>query len=144
MIKRERYLKQIRPFYDSDLIKIITGIRRCGKSIILQHIQKELNEQNKNTIYLDFEDGRVKAKIKSVEDLIKYVDDNTSEGRYYLFFDEIQAIENWQDACKTLRLNHSVFITGSNSKLLSKEFVKELSGRYVSFQIRPFVYKELL
>lgn len=66
-------------------------------------------------------------------------------GKCYIFLDEVQMIDKWQDACKTLRLyDNSVFITGSNSKLLSKEFTKELSGRYVSFKVRPFVYKEIL
>lgn len=66
-------------------------------------------------------------------------------GKCYIFLDEVQMIDRWQDACKTLRLyDNSVFITGSNSKLLSKEFTKELSGRYVSFKVRPFVYKEIL
>ena len=75
---------------------------------------------------------------------IEYVEKHRKEGKCYLFFDEIQELENWQDACKTLRLyDNSIFITGSNSKLLSGEFTKELSGRFVSFRIRPFVYKEI-
>ena len=70
---------------------------------------------------------------------------NRKKGKCYIFLDEIQTLEGWQEACKTLRLdNNSVFITGSNSKLLSKEFTKELSGRYVAFRVRPFVYKEII
>ncbi|MBO5357403.1 MAG: ATP-binding protein [Clostridia bacterium] len=145
MIYREHYIEKIREFYDSDLIKIITGIRRCGKSIILEQIMNEIKGKTDNIIYLNFEDKRVSSKIANGDALIDYIEANKKEGKCYLFFDEIQTLENWQDACKTLRLyNYSVFITGSNSKLLSSEFTKELSGRYVAFRIRPFVYKEIL
>lgn len=146
MIKREKYIKPVREFYESDLIKIITGIRRCGKSVILGQIKQEIALKSENIIDLNFEDRRVYNKIKTGDDLIKYVDENKKSGKKcYLFFDEIQNLKGWQEACKTLRLDdNSVFITGSNSKLLSKEFTKELSGRYVSFRIRPFVYKEII
>ena len=145
MIKRENYLKKIRGFYESDLIKIITGIRRCGKSVILQQIMEEINEKTDNVIYLNFEVLSVRSTIRNANDLIAYVDENRKQGKAYLFFDEIQVLNGWQDACRSLRLeNNSIFITGSNSKLLSKEFTKELSGRYVSFKITPFVYKEIV
>jgi len=144
MIQREHYIEQVRPFYESDLIKIITGIRRCGKSVIMEQIIKEISEKTDNIIYLNFEDKKVSANITNFEKLISYVEENKKEGKCYLFFDEIQTLDGWQDACKTLRLyGYSLFITGSNSKLLSSEFTKELSGRYVAFRIRPFVYKEI-
>lgn len=145
MIKREHYIQQIRPFYESSLIKIITGIRRCGKSVIMEQIIQEIQEKTDNIIYLNFEDKRVSANIKDTNKLIEYVEENKKEGKCYLFFDEIQTLSEWQNACKTLRLyDYSLFITGSNSKLLSSEFTKELSGRYVSFRIRPFIYKEIV
>lgn len=145
MIYREHYIRQVREFYNSDLIKIITGIRRSGKSVIMEQIMREIGESTDNVLYLNFEDKRVSANIKDGNALIEYVEKNKKEGRCYLFFDEIQVLDGWQDACKTLRLyDYSLFITGSNSKLLSGEFTKELSGRYVSFRIRPFVYKEIL
>jgi len=145
MIYREHYLRQIRPFYESDLIKIITGIRRCGKSIIMSQIIEEISKKTDNFIYLNFEDKRISSNITDIQKLFDYIDKHKKDGKCYLFFDEIQNIDNWQDACKTLRLyNYSIFITGSNSKLLSKEFTKELSGRYVSFYIKPFVYKEIV
>lgn len=144
MIKREHYVAKVRPFYDSDLIKIITGIRRCGKSVIFGQIMDEIKQKTDNVIYLNFEDVRISTTIQNANDLFNYVDSHRKEGKCYLFFDEIQTLNGWQDACKTLRLHdNSVFITGSNSKLLSGEFVKELSGRYVSTRIRPFVYKEI-
>ena len=145
MIYREHYISQVREFYDSDLIKIITGIRRSGKSIILEQIKDEINKKTKNIISLNFEDKRVSSNILDAKSLIEYVERNRKKGKCYIFLDEIQTLDGWQEACKTLRLdNNSVFITGSNSKLLSKEFTKELSGRYVSFRVRPFVYKEIM
>lgn len=145
MIYREHYISLVREFYDSDLIKIITGIRRSGKSVIIEQIKNEISQNTDNIIYLNFEDKRILANISTCDLLIDYVEKNKKNGKCYIFLDEVQMLDNWQEACKTLRLyNNSIFITGSNSKLLSKEFTKELSGRYVSFRIRPFVYKEIL
>ena len=145
MIYREHYIQPVREFYESDLIKIITGIRRSGKSVILQQIMKEIGQKTDNIIILNFEDKRVSANITNSSTLIEYVEKNRKEGKCYLFFDEVQVLDGWQEACKTLRLyDCSLFITGSNSKLLSGEFTKELSGRYVSFRVRTFVYKEIL
>lgn len=145
MIYREHYINPVREFYDSDLIKIITGIRRSGKSVILEQIRDEIKERTDNLIYLNFEDKRILTNISNGNELIDYIEKSRKNGKCYIFLDEIQMIENWQEACKTLRLyDNSIFITSSNSKLLSKEFTKELSGRYVSFKIRPFVYKEIL
>lgn len=145
MIKREKYIKQIRGFYDSDLIKIITGVRRSGKSVILEQVMHEIKKESKNIIYLNFEDERIISNIPDSESLLNYIDKHKKPGKNYLFFDEIQEVKDWQLACKTLRLdNNSVFITGSNSKLLAKEFTDAFSGRYISFRIRPFVYKEIL
>ena len=145
MINREHYLKEIRGFYDSDLIKIIVGVRRCGKSIILEQIKKEISKKTDNIIYLNFEDEEVSANIYNSEKLIEYVNNNRKDGKCYIFLDEIQEVKDWNKAVKTLRLHdNSVFITGSNSKLLAKEYTDAFSGRYVSFRIRPFVYKEIL
>ena len=143
MIKREHYLAQIRPFYESDLIKIITGIRRCGKSIILNQVREELEAQHKKCLFLDFELRPVQSKIPDADALISYVTEHLGKEKLYVFLDEVQTVQDWHEACRTLRrFDCSVFITGSNSKLLSREFTRELSGRYVSFRIRPFVYRE--
>ncbi len=145
MVHREKYISEIRGFYDSDLIKIITGVRRCGKSIILEQIIEELRPASGNVIYLDFDDRAVTAAIEKWSDITDYVAEHRKEGLCYVFLDEVQEIEGWATAVRSLRReNCSVFITGSNSKLLSKEFTKELSGRYVSFRVRPFVYKEII
>ena len=145
MIIREKYLKEIRPFYESDLIKIITGIRRCGKSVILKTIYDEISRKTPNTIYLDFEDVEILKNIGSVDKLLEYIKKTKKGGKCYIFLDEVQNIIDWPLVIKTLRLHdNSIFISGSNSKLLSSEFATELSGRYVSFRIRPFVYKEII
>lgn len=144
MIIREKYLASIRGFYESDLVKVITGVRRCGKSVILETIMSEIKQKTDNIIYLNFERTADFTKAGGVEELLNYVKANRKNGKCYCFFDEIQEIENWQKAVKDLRLdNCSVFITGSNSKLLSNEFLTLLSGRFVSFRIRPFVFKEI-
>ena len=147
MITREKYIAKIRPFYESDLIKIITGIRRCGKSVVLEQVKSELESQGKKIIYLNFEKRAVYENLYNDKTLLDYIQQKINESpneKWYVFLDEIQTVENWNLACKSLRLeNISLFITGSNSKLLSREFTKELSGRYVSFLIKPFVYKEI-
>ena len=145
MIVRNHYIDQIRPFFESDLIKVITGIRRCGKSVILSQIADELSSAGKSVLYINFEQIEYSSKIPDALSLTDYVKARIPAGRkLYVFLDEVQLAEGWNIACRSLRLeNTSLFITGSNSRLLSKEFTKELSGRYVSFCIRPFVYKEI-
>lgn len=144
MISREKYIAEIRGFYDSDLIKVITGVRRSGKSVILEQIVSEISRKTDNIVYLDFDDRAVTDAIENWKDIVNYVSAERKEGLCYVFLDEVQEIEDWASAVRSLRReNCSVFVTGSNSKLLSKEFTKELSGRYVSFRVRPFVYKEL-
>ena len=145
MILREHYLQQIRPFYDSDLIKIITGIRRSGKSVIMQQIRDEILKSTTDVIYLEFEKLEVRAQFPNADSLLKYVNKKRKSDRCYVFLDEPQEIDGWVEVCQSLRLHgDSVFVTGSNSKMLSTEYVKELSGRFISFRIRPFVYSELM
>lgn len=148
MIKREYYIAKLRAFYDSDLIKIITGIRRSGKSVILEQIIAEVESKGGEIVYLNFEDVRTLNKIPNAASLVQYIDAHRKEhgsSKLYLFFDEIQELPDWALACRTLRLDdNSLFITGSNSKLLSKEYTTEFSGRYISLQVRPFVYQEIV
>lgn len=145
MIKREKYLNKIRPFYDSDLIKIITGIRRCGKSVVMQQIRDEISNTSDNIFYFEFENKLTRNEFPNADYIINYILKNKKKGLCYVFFDEIQDYDDWEDICKTLRVKEcSVFITGSNQKLLSKEYTNKLSGRYVSFKICPFVYKEII
>lgn len=146
MIIRQHYLDQIRPFYDSDLIKVITGIRRCGKSVILSQIEEELRSAGHEVLSINFEQIEYSSDIPDALSLVNYVKRKLrTDRKLYVFLDEVQLVNEWNLACRSLRLeNISLFITGSNSRLLAKEFTKELSGRYVAFCIRPFVYKEIL
>ena len=145
MITRKHYIDPIRPFFESDLIKVITGIRRCGKSVILSQIADEFRAQGKTVLSINFERLEYSSTIHNAQALESYVKERIPQtGKLYVFLDEVQVVEGWHIACRSLRLeNLSLFITGSNSKLLSREFTKELSGRYVAFCIHPFVYKEI-
>ena len=148
MIKREEYLKNIRGFYDQDLIKVITGIRRSGKSTLLKQIIDELKESGVNKekiIYINFEDIEM-SFIKNDMDLNSYIKKQIKDDeKYYLFFDEIQNVIDWEKAVNSFKAtkNVSIFITGSNSNLLSGELATLLAGRYVSFKIQPFSFKEV-
>lgn len=148
MLKRERYLKKIRGFYNQDLIKIITGIRRSGKSTLLRQIIDELKDSGvecERIIYINFEDIDM-SFIKTAMDLNNYIKEKiNTEEKYYLFFDEIQNISEWEKAINSFKAtkNVSIFITGSNSNLLSGELGTLLAGRYVAFKIYPFSFQEL-
>ena len=149
MLKRELYLKKIRDFYDSNLIKILVGIRRSGKSVILEQIIEEIKDKDidkEHIIYINFEYIEFE-ELTDYKILNKYIKEKiTDNSKYYLFFDEIQNVENFEKVINSLRAsqNVSIFITGSNSRLLSEELSTVLSGRYVSFKINPLSYKEVL
>ena len=151
MLVREDYLSKIRGFYDSDLIKILVGIRRCGKSVILNQIIDELKEKKNideehiifiNFEFIEFED------LLDYKKLNKYIKDKIKDDKiYYLFLDEIQNVDNFEKVVNSLRAsvkNISIFLTGSNSKMLSDELSTVLSGRYVLFNINPLSYKEYI
>ena len=149
MLLREDYLSKIRGFYDSDLIKILVGIRRCGKSVILNQIIEELKEKKKiddeHVIFINFEFIEFE-ELLDYRKLNKYVKDKIKDEKiYYLFLDEIQNVDNFEKVVNSLRAsikNISIFLTGSNSKMLSDELSSVLSGRYVLFNINPLSYKE--
>ena len=148
MIICEKYLSKIRPFYDQDLIKVIMGIRRCGKSVILLQIIDELKEKGipeSQIIYINFENEDY-SFIKDDLDLHNYIKEKIiNTEKYYLFFDEIQNVEHWEKAINSFKAskNVSIFITGSNSDLLSGELATHIAGRYVSFKVYPFTFKEV-
>ena len=148
MLKREVYLSRIRGFYDSDLVKILVGIRRCGKSVILNQIVDEIKEkgvEENHIIYINFELIEYE-ELQDYKKLNKYIKDNIKDNKmYYIFLDEIQRVDKFETVVNSLRAslkNISIFITGSNSKLLSNELSTVLSGRYVLFNIYPLSYKE--
>lgn len=148
MVKREYYLARIRNFYHMDLIKVITGVRRCGKSVLLRQIIEELKEEGipeEQIIYINFEDYDY-AFIRTGEIFHEYIKKQMiSKEQYYLFFDEIQVVPEFERVINSLRMKYgaSIFITGSNGKLLSGELATFLSGRTVSFSIYPFTFREM-
>ena len=150
MLKREIYLSRIRGFYDSDLIKILVGIRRCGKSVILKQIMDEIKEngiEENHILYINFEFVEFED-LKDYKKLNSYIKEKIKDNKkYYIFLDEIQNVEKFEIIVNSLRAsleNISIFITGSNSKLLSNELSTVLSGRYVLFNIYPLTYKEYI
>ena len=150
LYRREKYLKKIRGFYhDSSLIKVVTGIRRCGKSCLLETIMEELGEQGvpeKSIIYLNL-DKRGYRNVKTPDQLESVIDGLCQEkGMKYLFIDEIQNVEGFEEVLNAFREEdeYSIFITGSNSYLLSGEFVTKLTGRYLEFEMFPLSFDEYL
>ncbi len=148
MVKRESYMRRIRPFIGSDLIKVITGMRRSGKSVMLQLIQEELLTSGvsaEQIIPLNFE-KMTNAALGNAATLYQEIIWRTSKlsGKTYLFFDEIQEVEDWEKCINSLRveLDCDIYITGSNAKLLSGELATYLAGRYVEFVVYPFSFQE--
>ena len=145
---RENYLKMIRPFYEADVIKVITGVRRCGKSVLLGFIRDELSENgiaNDHIIYINLEDLEYEG-IQTASDLNQEIKDRiTDSGRYYLFLDEIQHVSEFEKALASFRatMNVSIFVTGSNSHLLSGELATLLTGRTIEFEVLPFSFSEV-
>lgn len=151
MLLRENYLSKIRGFYDSDLVKILVGIRRCGKSVILNQIIDELKNQRKideeHIIFINFEFIEYEDLL-DYKELNKYIKSKIKDNKiYYLFLDEVQNVDYFEKVVNSLRAsikNISIFITGSNSKMLSDELSSVLSGRYVLFNINPLSYREYI
>lgn len=146
---REYYLDRIRGFYKTDLIKVITGIRRCGKSSFMKSIMNELLSNGlpqKDILYFDL-DKRGYRGIKTADQLDKIIEDAVTDGDYkYLFIDEVQNVKDFEVVINGWREegNISIFITGSNSYLLSGELATKLTGRYVEFEMFPLNFKEYL
>ena len=143
MIIRETYLSKIRPFIGKDIIKVLTGIRRSGKSVLLEQIRNEINSPN--TIFLNFEDLE-NQHLCEYNALHQYICQKIGECKdtFYLFFDEIQEVRGWEKAINSLRVKFhaDIYITGSNSQLLSGELATYIAGRYVSFTVYPFSFQE--
>ena len=150
MIKREMYMKRIRPFIGTDLIKVMTGIRRCGKSVMLELIKEELLESgisHDQFISINFENLNF-SHLQTAKALHDEITKRAAEinGKAYLFLDEIQEVKDWEKCINSLRvsLDCDIYITGSNAKLLSSELSTYLGGRYVEFIIYPFSFAEFL
>ena len=152
MTKRELYIEKIKPFIDKDIIKVLTGIRRSGKSVMLKLIMEELKQNGideKQFININFE-NLINRELTTSDKLHKYILKKASEikKKCYIFLDEIQEVKDWEKCINSLRVNEEysfdIYITGSNAKLLSGELSTYLAGRYVEFVIYPFSFKEFL
>lgn len=149
MIERKAYVEQIRPFINTDIVKVLTGIRRSGKSILLKLLIEEIKKtgiNNEQIISINFENIKNKD-LCTAEGLNNFILNIAKKGKKtYLFLDEIQEVENWEKVINSLRVeeecNFDIFITGSNAKLLSGELATYLAGRYVEFKIYPFSFLE--
>ena len=148
--RRENYLRKIRGFYDDiGIIKVITGVRRCGKSCLMATIAEEIKKKDvdsEHIVYLDL-DRRPYRSVKTPERLEQLIDEKTpSSGTTYLFIDEIQNVKGFEEVVNSFRDEgrHSIFITGSNSYLLSGELVTKLTGRYLEFEMFPLTFDEYL
>lgn len=148
LFKREKYLKKIRPFYnDDDIIKVITGVRRCGKSSLMETIADEIRANGiseENIIYLDL-DKRENRNIKTADGLEDLIESKIKSNKLnYLFIDEIQNVDGFEEVINGFRSDggFSIFITGSNSYLLSGELVTKLTGRYLEFELFTLSFEE--
>ncbi len=150
MIERQTYLSEVRPFMDKDIVKVLVGMRRSGKSVLLQQIQAELIQKGiptENMLFMNFESmqwERAASSYKAFYDEVS-VFASDLKGKAYLFFDEIQTVDHWEKAVNSFRVDFDcdIYITGSNSKLLSGELSTLITGRYVSFVVYPFSFDEL-
>lgn len=149
MIKRELYLEQLRPFIGKPLIKVLTGIRRSGKSSILIMLKKELTEQgvkDENIIYINFE-SMEHSDLDNAQSLYAYIKSKVSDKlKSYILLDEIQEVKGWEKAINScfVDFNVDIYITGSNSKLLSSELATYIAGRYIEINVTPLSFKENL
>lgn len=148
MIKRTNYLSRIIPLIDKNLIKVITGVRRSGKTVLLQQIQEYLlqhGKQRDDMAYINFE-SKLNAHLKNGEALYKYLLNagKNASGKIYIFLDEVQTVDRWEEVVSSLLvdIDCDIYITGSNSKLLSGELATLIAGRYIQIHVYPFTLKE--
>lgn len=149
MIYREKYMERIIPFFDTPFVKILTGVRRCGKSTILLMIQEELKKCGVDAgQILSYKfDSLQYEEIDTATKLYKEIKQHVCHGkRTYLFLDEVQEVKNWEKAVNSFMTDFDVdiYVTGSNSRMMSSEISTYLTGRYVSFRIFPLSFEEYL
>ena len=150
MIKRDLYLEEIKKYMNKPIIKVITGMRRSGKSMILKLIQEELEKMGivkENIIYMNFE-SLVFIDIKDFEALYKHIIKKTfnKKGKIYILLDEIQEVKGWEKAINSflVDLDVDIYITGSNANLLSSELATYIAGRYIEIKIYPLSFQEYI
>lgn len=150
MIERDLYMKQIIPFIDQPFVKVIAGIRRCGKSIVLQQVQYELLRRRvdkEHIVYMNFESFEW-IDITDAKALYAYMSGKVKNGngKYYILLDEIQEVEHWEKAVNSFMVDWEVdiYVTGSNSRMLSSELSTYLAGRYIDVHIMTLSFKEYM
>lgn len=150
MIPRERYMNKIRPFFNKEIVKVLVGMRRCGKSVMLQLIQEELKQSGisrEQFITINFESAKNKV-LKDADALYAFLSEKAGQvnKKVYIMLDEIQEVNEWQTCINSLLvdLDVDIYITGSNAKLLSGELATYLAGRYIEIKIYPFSFQEVL
>lgn len=150
MVKRDLYLNRISSLIDKDIIKVIVGVRRCGKSYMFNLIIEELLKRGidkENIILINFESAKYR-NVSNPRELDLLVRDLTKDidGKIYMFFDEIQNVDGWEKSINSFRVDYDcdIYLTGSNSKLLSGELATYLAGRYMEIKMYPFSFKEYL
>lgn len=150
MILREKYMSKIRPFINQPIIKVLTGIRRSGKSVMLELIQNELINHGMDKKYfmsinLESKKNQFENTVDGIYEHVKRFVEKSNQ-KVYLFFDEIQEIEDWETLINAVMIDFDtdIYITGSNAKLLSGELATYLAGRYIEIKIYPFSYIEIL
>lgn len=148
MIIRPKYMEFIRPYFDTPFVKILTGIRRCGKSTILEMIMNELLDKGikkENVIYLHL-DSFINDDITTGKKLYEFISERIKDEKVYIFIDEVQEATGWEKAINSLMVDYDVdiYVTGSNSKLLSSEISTYLTGRYISIPVYTLSYEEYL
>ena len=151
MVLRKKSIEEVRPFIGTDVVKVITGIRRCGKSVLMSQIRDVIVseiDKKASVFYLDLDD-EANAKYLKAGVLFKELTsilDKRPNRKTYVFLDEVHDVEGWEKTVNSIRKrkNADVYITGSNSKMLSGELATYLTGRYVEFSLTPFSYEEFL
>ena len=145
LIQRPMYLERALMFRDTDLVKVVTGVRRCGKSSLLQLVRERLEDEgmpDRNFASLNLEDRE--SGVHNDDELYEWCKSHMGKGKTYLFLDEIQRIEGWHDVVNSLRVGFDcdIYLTGSNAFLLSGELATYLSGRYVEVKMLPLTFRE--
>ena len=148
MVIREKYLKRMIDAKDTEFIKVITGVRRSGKSTLLLMFKDYLvhhHVKEKNIIYINFESAMY-DDIKNYKDLYQYIQKRIKDSKVYLLLDEVQNVEAWEKAINSFKVDFDIdiYITGSNAYLLSSELSTLLSGRYIEIKVYPLSFKEYL
>ena len=150
MIDRPMYMDQIRPFVGKNVIKVLVGARRSGKSTLLKLIRKQLSAEGvaeRSMLHINVESGEFSG-IANADDLTQYVSErmNVVEGKVRLFFDEIQEVDHWEKAVRSFMVDYDadIYLTGSNARMLSGDLATYITGRYVTINVYPFSFAEFL